>query len=463
MRVNVHIDRPRTLGEFAVIGLSFAMPNNTVKRAALEINFQELMDFTADTSSVAFDFFLVSSLIYGIDNLLEREQYSIDGWTREIEIAMPVRNIESWQNIDGEFSTIATFLTGDFWKITFEPIADDFVFFENRANRRTSNIPVFDYSIYSFASLFSGGLDSLVGILDELSVLGPDQKGLLLSHFDSSSPGASRDQHEIINFLSHDNELRTTYTWLQTIVYLRNRDSLGVKIRKEASYRSRSLLFIGIALMCIEKLPNCNTLIIPENGTISLNFPLTPSRSSTLSTRTTHPHYIEELQLLIGKLGIETRLHNPYQSKTKGQLVEGCLNYTKLAVTYQMSVSCGKRGRKMHWDTKSGTHHCGICMPCIYRRAALHKIGLDNQLYGIDVFSTNPHSFNKYDFPALFDFLNNAFDTEKIKRTLITSGAIKFDQLDDSARLVENVKEEIKQWIRDKGNDHLKLLAGAAD
>jgi hypothetical protein len=40
------------------------------------------------------------------------------------------------------------------------------------------------------------------------------------------------------------------------------------------------------------------------------------------------------------------------------------------------------------------------------------------------------------------------------------SGSIPFSEMDDSVIVVENVREEIKQWIRDKGNNNLKKLAG---
>jgi hypothetical protein len=97
-------------------------------------------------------------------------------------------------------------------------------------------------------------------------------------------------------------------------------------------------------------------------------------------------------------------------------------------------------------------------MPCIYRRAALHKIGKDNQLYGIDLFSAND-IYDKYDFPALFNFLDRSLSEQQIKRTLLVAGSIPFAEIDSSASLVVRVRAEIKKWIEDKGNDSLKRLA----
>jgi hypothetical protein len=459
MKVNVIIRNPPKTGSFAAVQLSFIDSSGNVRNVDLRISFQSMKDFSNDTTSVGFDFFLVSSLIYGIDNLLERYRYSIDGWARDIEVSLPVNNLNVWNDNADLFNQLLNFLTGDYWKVTFEQV-DNIDFYTDKARRWKSKIPSYNLDNYTFASLFSGGLDSLVGVIDGLNNLSTNEKGLLLSHFDSSSPGANSDQQNIISYFGRNAQLKDKYDWVQCIVALDNHDSGGNEITKEASFRSRSLLFIGISVFCVERLPNCDVLTIPENGTISINYPLTPSRTSTLSTRTTHPHYISQLQVFLQKLGLSTNLNNPYKALTKGQVVENCGNPTQLISTYNLSVSCGKRGRKMHWDTKVGTHHCGICMPCIYRRAALHKLNLDNQLYGIDIFTTPNQIFDKYDFPALFDFLTSDLAAEKIRRTLLVSGSIPFSEMDDSVLVVEKVREEIKQWIRDKGSKNLKKLAG---
>ena len=458
MKVNININNPVRTGEFASTKLSFEDLSGRTRVVDLNISFQSLKDFSNNTTTVAFDFFFISALIYGIDNLLERYQYSIDGWARDIEVCLPVNNLEVWEKRQEEFEELLSFLTGDYWKISFTSIGTQRLFID-KARRWTSNVPSYELDEYIFASLFSGGLDSLVGVVDGILTLEASKKALLLSHFDSSSPGPNSDQVRIEDFFSRRADLQNKYSWIQCVVALSNKDEHGHEIKKEASFRSRSLLFISIGLFCVEVLPNCNVLTIPENGTISLNYPLTQSRTSTLSTRTTHPFYIKKLQLLINKIGITTLLINPYQHCTKGELIEHCVDAPILAATYKLSVSCGKRGRKMHWDTKSGTSHCGICMPCIYRRAALHKKGLDDQIYGIDIFTTPNDIFDKYDFPALFDFLSADLSTTMIKRTLLVAGSLESDELDASAGLVERVREEIKQWISDKGSDNLKKLA----
>ena len=62
-------------------------------------------------------------------------------------------------------------------------------------------------------------------------------------------------------------------------------------------------------------------LLIPENGFISLNIPLTPLRLGSLSTRTTHPLFIQQMQDILDALDFRVRLSNPYQFKTKGEML----------------------------------------------------------------------------------------------------------------------------------------------
>lgn len=59
----------------------------------------------------------------------------------------------------------------------------------------------------------------------------------------------------------------------------------------ESTFRSRSLLFFAAGIYVANKIsPQCQ-LIVPENGTISINIPLDSGRRSSCSTRTTHPTF----------------------------------------------------------------------------------------------------------------------------------------------------------------------------
>jgi hypothetical protein len=107
-------------------------------------------------------------------------------------------------------------------------------------------------------------------------------------------------------------------------------------------------------------------IVVPENGFISLNVPLGPGRLGSLSTKTTHPVYTAGIQELWNAVGIPARLSFPYQYSTKGEMLLNCANQELLVDLIGESISCGKHQR--HNLTQ-----CGVCVPCIVRRAAFLK------------------------------------------------------------------------------------------
>lgn len=446
MRVNIIIN-DADYGKFSELQLCYSY-NGIERRVPLSLlKYEQVFDFTTDFVSVKFDFFLVSAIVYGVDNLLSRDIYSNDGWTRDIEVEFPVKNIDSWSGKENKLSQILDFLTGDNWTVSFYEI-ENVNLFQPRANRRKT--PQYKKNSIKSVSLFSGGLDSLIGIIDELEKLNINERILLVSHFDSKSPGPNGDQRKLLAHLL--SQYPNKIYWIQSKLALSRKDINSDKVVIENNYRSRSLFFI--ALGCY--LSPIDELIIPENGTISINYPLTPSRVSSLSTRTTHPYVLKNTQELLADLGLSTRISNPYKFKTKGEMFVECTNPSFIQSIFHDSVSCGKRGRRQfHFDNPNEKHNCGRCMPCIYRRAALNKAGLDNEdHYGN--FITKVSSLGNNDLPALFCYLKRNISLEKMKRDLVVNGNIDLEELTNYAEMVLRSKEEVLNLFRDKGNEFVK-------
>jgi hypothetical protein len=446
MKINIVINDAE-YGKFSDLQLCYT-DNGVNRKVPLSfLGYERVFDFTTDFSSTKFDLFLVSAIVYGVDNLLSRAIYSNDGWTRDIEIEFPVNNLSVWSSKEEKLKQILDFLTGDSWQISFREI-EDVDLFQPRINRR--RIPSYEIDTIASVSLFSGGLDSLIGVIDELEALSGNEKILLVSHFDSKSPGPNRDQRRLLRHLitQYPNKIY----WVQSKLALLRNDTDGNRVTVENNYRSRSLFFI--ALGCY--LSPIDELIIPENGTISINYPLTPSRVSSLSTRTTHPYVLKNTQELLSELGLATVIHNPYTFKTKGEMFVECSNRRFLQSSYQDSVSCGKRGRRQfHFDNPDEKHNCGRCMPCIYRRAALNKAGLDDEKhYGN--FITQVSSLGNNDLPALFSYLKRNISLEKMKRDLLVNGNIDIDTLTDYAEMVLRSKAEVQKLFSDKGSRFVK-------
>ena len=447
MKTTIEISEPQ-YGKFSDIKLCYKNQHNVDCKVSLVFNqYLKVYDFTNDFNSLKFDFFLITAIVYGVDNLFSRELYSMDSWARELEVELPVHNLSNWQGNEGLFEEILNFLTGDSWKISFIQNATT-MFYLPKNGRWKRNIKEYEKDKIKSTCLFSGGLDSLIGVIDELEKLEENEKTLLVSHFDYKSSGPNGDQQKLYTYLNakYDNKIY----WVQSKLALSRKGQNFENIKVENNYRSRSLFFIGLGCY----LSTTNSLIIPENGTISINYPLTPSRVSSLSTRTTHPFVLQKVEELLNKCGLNVRIDNPYTFRTKGEMFIECQNQEVLKGIYESSVSCGKRGRRQHWkDYKVGTEHCGKCMPCIYRRAALNKANLDNQLYGniIQNVSTLTN-----DLPALFSFLNRYIPIETMKRDLLVNGSISIENLTQYANMVLRSKNEVLQLFSDKGNEFIK-------
>jgi hypothetical protein len=146
--------------------------------------------------------------------------------------------------------------------------------------------------------------------------------------------------------------------------HLRNVDS-------ENTTRARSFLFIAAGVFAGTGLRGSFTLRVPENGLIALNVPLDPIRLGALSTRTTHPFYLARWNELLAALGISGHVENPYWDKTKGEMVRACADRELLAELVPDSLSCAAP-TKSRWKGRS-REHCGYCLPCLIRRAALRR------------------------------------------------------------------------------------------
>lgn len=453
MKVGIEITEASN-GKFSNVYLTFKdLKNNEQKVAMFIPNFVSAFDFTKDIKSIKFDFFLISALVYGLDSLLNREYYSNDGWARDIEATFPVYHLEHWEGQESLLQEALSFLTGDYWQIKFEKNHVQNCFLE-RKKRWSRKRGLFQHKAIKATSLFSGGLDSLIGVIDTLEKLKEDEEILLVSHFDPYSSGPNRDQLALFQELSEVYPKKVQTNWIQTKLALRRINSAGEKFHSDGNHRSRSFFFIGLGCF----LSPSSELIIPENGTISINYPLTPSRVSSLSTRTTHPLVLSKLQTLLNNIGIDVKLINPYNYLTKGEMVSKCLNKKLLVKALESSTSCGKSGHTKTWINKD-TKHCGVCMPCLYRRAALNKNGLDTQIYGRDI--TKPlNRTNFVDLPAIINFLNSSFDLDKMKRDILINGSIPLEYLEEYAKMVLRSREEVMQLFIDKGNALIKSELG---
>lgn len=149
----------------------------------------------------------------------------------------------------------------------------------------------------------------------------------------------------------------------------------GTDFKSEPSSRSRSLLFLALGLAAAQR--SGQPLLIPENGFASLNPPLGPERRGSLSTHTTHPRFLAELQEVLTKVGAHGIIQNPFQALTKGQMfaqVAEEIGANEASKYLSATNSCS------HTDARySGVapgSSCGVCFGCLVRRASFHAASI---------------------------------------------------------------------------------------
>lgn len=410
--------------------------------STISIDYKALLPYAISVNSEIRDFFFITCSVYGIDRFVNRKKHSVDGWSRELQISFPVSEIKIWEGVKDDLEELFSFLTGDYWKIDF--YKSDFI-------NPVIDLPIDFKEKYKQLNLFSGGLDSLIGAVDFLSTH-PKDKILLASHYDPQMKGPLSDQNVLLN------KLKTKYSELFEHVPSIKVTLAQTTVKRETTFRSRSILFIGIALL-VSQGKGVSEIIVPENGSVSLNYPLSSSRRTSCSTRTTHSFVLDKINLVLSKLNIISNISNPYEFMTKGEMVDNCKDIEFLKQIIEFSNSCGKRGHRAHWQDLNASH-CGICMPCIYRRASLQN-QKDQTTYGSHINSLIPFKLKKtQDVSICLDFLRKDLTKDDIKTELIVNGIKNINKLNMYVDVVWRTRIELSKWIDKNGNSVIKTKAG---
>lgn len=259
---------------------------------------------------------------------------SADGWTRKIELSVGLHKPVLWEPWKEHVEGMLKVLTGDYWTLHF---------LEGGAPPPTGKSKPCECDC---VSLLSGGLDSLIGGLDLV---------------------ATGRRPVFVSQLAHeDSERQRRYATMLGGGANHQQWSHGICFKgpRESSTRARSLAFYGFAVVaaCLVATTPVD-VFVPENGFICINPPLVPGRISSLSTRTTHPLFIQKLQELLQGLGVPVQLQLPYRFKTKGEMLKECRNQTLLQALASDSTSCGR-------FRTYNRMHCGRCVPCMIRKSA---------------------------------------------------------------------------------------------
>lgn len=308
-------------------------------------------------SELGLDLLILAAHVHAADTRISRDTESQDTWTREIRLVVPVSDPHRWLRCTALLQRMLNFLTGDRWTLGFRSRPTSF------QTAVPTRPPQLIAPPFNSLALFSGGLDSLIGAIDSL------EQGLVPLFISHAGEGAtSVSQQSLFRGLTRNYPGRN---FGRLRVWMTFPDGFVRNVASEKTTRGRSFLFFAAGIFAGTGLQGTFTLRVPENGLIALNVPLDPLRLGALSTRTTHPFYMARWNELLTALGIPNRVENPYWDKTKGEMVANCSNRDLLSSLLSKTFSCASP-TKGRW-LGIGTQHCGFCLPCLIRRAAILK------------------------------------------------------------------------------------------
>ncbi|MDQ0956401.1 hypothetical protein QFZ66_000279 [Streptomyces sp. B4I13] len=304
----------------------------------------------------------LAALVYAADRTTPRRA-ARSNWTRRtFELDVPVYAPARWDVLCERLEALLGFLSGDRWSIRFR-----------RADTPQETVRDTPHSGVRRVVLLSGGADSAIGALLSRHDLGPGRH-LLLSHVGATTlaPIQRNIAADIAHLIGGPPQPHQALRFSR-----KNRQPTGTKLPNEYSTRTRSLLFLalGLAAASVEKVP----LWIPENGFASLNVPLTADQRGALSTRTTHPFFLQTLAAIAHDAGAHAVIHNPFATHTKGEMFTQAAELVGTAPAARLlsrTHSCAHTGHRSHRIPVRT--HCGVCFGCLLRRASFRAAQLED-------------------------------------------------------------------------------------
>lgn len=326
--------------------------------------------------SVFHDLMEIATYVYSADQVIVRGADDVDtfgdGWRRNLHFVVPVRNPEFWSStkvVETLCDTLG-FLSDDNYQFDFVKLEQDHAFQDYLAFDDTRQV----YGLPEQVVMFSGGLDSLAGAIDE--VVNQKRRVVLVTH---KSTSKLNKRHRVLEKMLADKAGDNAPHHISIRVHKTK------ELNHEYTQRSRSFLFVSMGAT-IAKMLGLKSVRFYENGVISLNLPVCAQVAGGKATRTTHPKVMKGFQELLSLVAGEPfTIENPYIWKTKADVVKvitdaGCQDLIAHSMTCTHT-----------WEMTNQHTHCGGCSQCIDRRFAVIAANADQhdptEHYKMDVFT----------------------------------------------------------------------------
>jgi hypothetical protein len=168
---------------------------------------------------VAADLLEIAAMAYAADRLVarpsERECSDGSGWGRQLWLEVPVRNPSLWHSITEQLTALLGWLTDDQWTIDFSQLADGTGPLDSQQGFLFDTVPR-----ASQLALFSGGLDSALGLAHDLA----SSDAVVVSVYTNNRMKAA--QRQVVHALDRDAST--------SCVQLQYRISLGTAERENS-------------------------------------------------------------------------------------------------------------------------------------------------------------------------------------------------------------------------------------
>lgn len=328
----------------------------------------KLQDAGLYPSALVVDLLHLAMTVYSADKRVRRKA-AYNRWERGFRVFLPVSDPLIWETSKPTLQKMLNFITSDNWDLEFRPITTDISIQPHQCR-----LPGINKKI-SAVALLSGGLDSFTGAIDLLHKT--PRSVAFVSHYGRGNV-THKVQDQIYSLLReyYPKQIEDFPFFVQA--------SIGES--SEPSSRSRSMLFLSLGTAVASTLEKGTPLYIIENGFMSLNVPLAHDRIGSLSTRTTHPYFLEMYQQVLQILNIKVPIENPCRFHTKGEMLENAKKKNLKATQegIKKTLSCSN-SIKQRFAGVSPYRHCGYCLPCLVRQAAIYKAGLRDITYGVNI------------------------------------------------------------------------------
>jgi hypothetical protein len=264
------------------------------------------------------DLIEIAAYVYCADQAISRggevQRAMGADWRRDFRFVIPVRNPDRWSDprVLETLCTTLSFLSEDDYAFEFE--------------KAPNPVPFQDYLEFgddggaAFKAdevvLFSGGLDSLSGAIEELSTT--EKRIALVSHHSSSK--IFDYQKRLIADLNERFPKRLIHL---PVLMTRQQETLPAP---EYTHRSRSFLYAALACAVV-RLFGKGQVRFFENGVLSINLPISEQVVGSRATRTTHPLVLERFrEFFSAAVGKAIEVENPFIWKTKAEVIRSIVD-----------------------------------------------------------------------------------------------------------------------------------------